>query len=63
MISAIVLIAGIWWALPERAAALVVLVLMVGALVMHVRVGDPPLKSLPAALMLAMSAGIAILHS
>lgn len=62
VVAALVLIAGIWIALPVRAAALVVAVLMVGALVMHLRVGDPPLKSLPAALMLAMSAAIAILH-
>lgn len=62
VVAALVLIAGIWMVLPVRAAALVVAVLMVGALAMHLRVGDPPLKSLPAALMLAMSAAIAILH-
>ena len=38
-------------------AAIVVLALMVGALAMHLKVGDPMMKSVPAALMLAMSTG------
>ena len=37
-------------------AAGVVAVLMAGALAMHVKVGDPPSKSVPATLMLLMSA-------
>lgn len=59
--SAMALIAGIWnksFVLP--AAALVAL-LMVGALVMHARVKDPAIKSLPAFLMLVMSAGLCAL--
>lgn len=59
--SAVALIAGIWnesFVLP--AAALVAL-LMVGALVMHAKVKDPPIKSLPAFLMLLMSAGLCAL--
>lgn len=53
--SAVLLIAGIWvGSLVVPAAALVAL-LMVGALAMHLRVGDPPKKSLPALLMLLMS--------
>jgi hypothetical protein len=60
--SAIVLIAGVWMALPVQAAAGLVAVLMVGALAMHVKVGDPLMKSLPAALMLAMSAAIVALR-
>ena len=52
---AVGLIAGIW--LPEllMPAASVLVLLMLGALAMHVKVNDPPIKSLPAALMLAMS--------
>ena len=38
-----------------------VVLLMIGALIMHVKVGDPPKKSLPAAAMLLMSAGIWLL--
>jgi hypothetical protein len=36
--------------------------LMMGAIAMHFKVGDPLLKSLPAALMLAMSATIVVLR-
>lgn len=59
--AGIVLLGGLWMDLPVRAAAGLVAVLMVGALIMHVRVGDPPKKSLPAAAMLLMSAGIWLL--
>lgn len=60
--AAIVLIAGLWMTLPVRAAAMVVLALMVGAIAMHVKVGDPLMKSVPAVLMLAMSTGIVLLR-
>ncbi len=48
-------------AMPARLAATVVAGLMVGALVMHIKVKDPVVKSVPAALMLAMCAGIVVL--
>ena len=60
--SAIILIAGVWMVLPVRAAAGLVATLMVGALAMHLKVGDPLMKSIPAALMLAMSAAIVALR-
>ena len=60
--AAIVLIAGVWIALPVRAAAGLVAALMIGAVAMHLKVGDPLMKSLPAALMLAMSAAIVALR-
>ena len=47
-------------ALP--AAALVAL-LMAAAIGAHVRVGDPWIKSMPASLMLAMSAGVAFIQT
>ena len=59
--SAIALIAGIWnesFVLPAAAG---VALLMLGALVMHVKVKDPPIKSLPAFLMLIMSASLCAL--
>jgi hypothetical protein len=59
--AAIVLIAGVWMVLPVRAAAAVVAALMVGAIAMHLKVGDPLVKSLPAALMLEMTAAIVAL--
>ncbi len=52
--SALALLAGVWIpALVLPAAALVVL-LMLGALAMHLKVGDPLMKSMPAGLMLVM---------
>jgi len=60
--AALVLIAGVWIALPVRAAAGLVAALMIGAIAMHFKVGDPLMKSLPAALMLALSAAIVALR-
>ena len=59
--SALVLIAGVWFALPVAVAAGIVAVLMAGAIAMHVKVRDPAMKALPASLMLVMSAAIALL--
>jgi len=60
--SAVILIAAVWVSgLPVAVAAGVVAALMVGALLMHVKVGDPVKKALPATLMLAMSATIVLL--
>ena len=60
--AALVLIAGMWMALPVRAAAGLVAVLMLGAVAMHLKVSDPLRKAVPAALMLAMSAAIVALR-
>ena len=59
--SALVLIAGVWLDVPVQVAAAVVAALMVGAIAMHVKVGDPVKKALPATAMLAMSGAIALL--
>lgn len=56
--SAIALIAGIWMPSLVLPAAGTVVGLMVGALAMHLKVGDAPKKSGPALLMLAMSSAI-----
>lgn len=56
--SALLLLAGLWIEALVAPAAAVVLVLMAGALIMHMKVKDPPLKSLPALLMLLMSAAV-----
>lgn len=48
-------------AMPARIAAIVVAGLMVGALMMHIKVKDSMIKSVPAALMLVMCFGIAAL--
>ena len=51
--GALCLIAGIWFPSLVLPAALVICILMVGALAMHFRIGDPLKKSVPALLMLA----------
>jgi hypothetical protein len=58
VLSAVGLLVGLWVPSLVLPAASVVVVLMLGALAMHVKVQDPPVKSLPALLMLAMSAAI-----
>ena len=58
VVAAICLIAGIWVPSLVVPAAAIIAVLMVGALVMHVKVEDPAIRSLPASLMLLMSAGL-----
>ena len=57
--SALCLIAGIWLPRIVLPAALLVGVLMLGALAMHLKVRDPLKKSLPALVMLALSVMIA----
>ena len=59
--AAAVLLAGLWDPTLVLPAAAVVVVLMLGALAMHARVNDPALKSVPAFLMLAMSATLCVL--
>jgi uncharacterized membrane protein YphA (DoxX/SURF4 family) len=59
--SAILLIVGLWVPAVVLPSVAVIAVLMIGALAMHLKVKDPPLKSLPAFLMLLMSAGLLVL--
>ncbi len=56
--AGVTFLAGLWAELPVRSAAGIVALLMVGALAMHAKVGDPPRRSLPATLMLMMCLGI-----
>ena len=62
IVSAVMLIVGIWVPQLVLPAALVIAVLMIGALAMHAKVKDPLTKSVPAFLMLAMVVGIAFLR-
>jgi uncharacterized membrane protein YphA (DoxX/SURF4 family) len=52
---AIALIVGIWVPVLVVPAAIGMAVLMVGAIAMHLKIGDPPLRSLPAIIMLGLS--------
>lgn len=63
VLSAVALLAGIWFPALVLPAAATVAVLMVGALIMHVKVKDPAMKSLPAFLMLLMSACLCALQT
>ncbi len=56
--AAIALLTGIWVPTLVQPAAYLVAVLMVGAVSMHVKVGDPIVKSVPALAMLALCAAI-----
>jgi DoxX-like family len=61
VLAGVVLLASLWLPMPTRLAAVVVAGLMIGALVMHAKVKDPVLKFVPAAAMLVMCSGIAVL--
>ena len=61
--AAVVLIAGVWITLPVQIAAGVIAALMVGALGMHLKVGDPAKKAVPAGTMLLLSATIVLLSA
>ena len=56
--AALALIAGIWIPGIVLPAAALISILMVGALAMHVKIGDPVRKSLPALAMLALCLAI-----
>jgi uncharacterized membrane protein YphA (DoxX/SURF4 family) len=56
---AILLIVGLWITPVSRPAAIGVAVLMLGAIAMHVKVGDPIKKALPATSMLLLCLFIA----
>ncbi len=58
---AILLLVGIWVPSLVQPAAIAMAVLMVGAIAMHLKVGDAPRKSLPAACMLGLSILAALL--
>lgn len=57
---AVALLVAIWVDSLARPAAIGMAVMMLGALAMHVRVGDPPKKALPAASVLVLSSIVAL---
>ena len=59
---AALLVIGVAYAPLAIAAAIGMMVLMVGAVAAHVKVRDPILKSVPALLMLAMSTIVAVIR-
>jgi len=61
IVCGVLLLVGLWYSPVVLPAAAVVAVLMVGAVVMHLKVGDPVTKYVPATLMLAMSGAICVI--
>ena len=55
------LVAGIWFPVVTQPAAITLAVLMLGAILMHLKVKDPAKKSLPALIMLVLSLTVAFL--
>jgi len=55
------LLAGIWMPALVQPAALVLIVLMLGAVAMHLKVKDPFKRAIPALSMLIMAVAIALL--
>lgn len=60
LLFATCLVAGIWFPALVRPAAIGIAILMLGAVVMHVKIKDPAKKSLPALTMLVLSLIVAI---
>lgn len=58
--AAVLLIIGLWAPVVIVPTALTICALMLGALAMHLKVGDPVRKSLPASLLLAACLAIAL---
>ncbi len=58
--SALCLIAGLWLRFLVFPSALLISLLMLGALAMHVKIRDPLKKSVPALVMLALSIAICL---
>ena len=52
LISAALLLVGLWYPIVIMPAAGLIAALMIGAVAMHCKIGDAPMKSLPATSML-----------
>lgn len=60
--SGALMIAGIWYGPLALVAGIALLVMMSGALAMHIKVSDPFYKSIPATLFLLLSAYVVYAH-
>jgi uncharacterized membrane protein YphA (DoxX/SURF4 family) len=63
VICGVELLVGLWYPPVVLPAAAVVVVLMLGAVAMHLKVGDGVVKYVPATLMLAMSGAICVIST
>jgi len=60
VLAGVILLTGLVWSVPVKLAAVVVAVLMVGAIIMHMKIKDPIRKSVPAVVMLALSVALSL---
>ncbi len=58
LLAALGLLIGLKFSKIVKPSALIITILMLGAIAMHVKIGDPIVRSLPALAMLSMCAGI-----
>lgn len=63
IISAFCLLLGIWLPALVVPAAALVIVLMIGAVVMHVKVNDPAAKAVPAGAMMALTVWVVLANA
>ena len=61
VLCALLLLAALWIPAMAMPAASLIALLMMGAIAMHMKIGDPLKKSLPAATMLVLSLLVALL--
>jgi hypothetical protein len=57
------LVAGIYFSSLATVAGVLMALLMVAAVIAHIRIRDPWIKALPASLMLVMSTAVVVIHS
>ena len=62
LLLAALLLSGVWMSDITRPAAFGILILMVGAVLMHFRVGDPVRKALPASALMVLSLSLVVLQ-
>ena len=63
LLLAALLLAGLWKPALAAGAAAGMALLMAGAVVSHLRIGDPPLKALPSFTLLALSLAVVFAQS
>lgn len=61
VLCAILLLVGIFAPVLVTPAAIGMVILMTGAMIMHFKVGDPPKRALPSIVMLVMSTAVALI--
>ena len=61
IIIALAMIAGIWFPLLVLPSSVLLIILMVGAFIMHLKVKDPMMKAIPSIIMLVLGIAVGVL--